>query len=360
MIEESVGERFTLPARIGFYNLMNFIGGAFIFVNREYSGRIKLVLSSWNAVQKTQTEDEVRTSPDKEEDETTEAKEVEEEKEVKGGKEVKEDKEVEKNNLKHESAEIVAEKGEVAMRIPTTFNEMILFNASVMGFGASQWMKIMLVQFDDMVRNVGNFSRLQEECDVMSLVLAKYQGPIELQEFKAVTLASLRSLLPDKWDSEHEVAWSWLWENLEALLRSNLGKPAAQEAALSRFYDTQPKSLEYFQHQIFPAFLEIAPAGQEFLKQSSTRILFISTKVTSMVLDIYRYPTKIVEASSANGLRHVGYGIPTEMFPPFVTAAVAVRPVTKVLFRFFMSDASKRFAIWGSETQRLQECSIAT
>lgn len=87
---------------------------------------------------------------------------------------------------------------EKEMKVPTTFNEMLLFNASVMGYGASTWMSIVLAQFDDMVRNVANFTRLQEECDVMSLVLAKYKGKILLTEFKAVTLASLRSLLPQE------------------------------------------------------------------------------------------------------------------------------------------------------------------
>ena len=47
------------------------------------------------------------------------------------------------------------------MKIPTNFNEMLLFNASVMGFGDSLWMKIVLTKFDDMVKNVANFSRLQ-------------------------------------------------------------------------------------------------------------------------------------------------------------------------------------------------------
>ena len=110
---------------------------------------------------------------------------------------------VEETNNKPQVAqagETVAEdtlaEGGKEMKVPTTFNEMLLFNASVMGYGASTWMSIVLVQFDDMVRNVANFSRLQEECDVMSLVLAKYKGKIVLSEFKAVTLASLRSLLP--------------------------------------------------------------------------------------------------------------------------------------------------------------------
>lgn len=38
-----------------------------------------------------------------------------------------------------------------ARKVPTTFNEMLLFNASVMGYGASTWMSIVLVQFDVMV-----------------------------------------------------------------------------------------------------------------------------------------------------------------------------------------------------------------
>lgn len=37
------------------------------------------------------------------------------------------------------------------MKVPTTFNEMLLFNASVMGYGSSTWMNIVLQQFDDMV-----------------------------------------------------------------------------------------------------------------------------------------------------------------------------------------------------------------
>lgn len=41
-----------------------------------------------------------------------------------------------------------------------------------------------------------------------------------LKQFKhdhhdqAVMLASLRSLVPKEWDSDHEVAWNWLWEML--------------------------------------------------------------------------------------------------------------------------------------------------
>eukprot|EP00931_Biecheleriopsis_adriatica_P109981 TRINITY_DN8425_c0_g1_i3.p1 TRINITY_DN8425_c0_g1~~TRINITY_DN8425_c0_g1_i3.p1 ORF type:complete len:133 (+),score=48.66 TRINITY_DN8425_c0_g1_i3:39-401(+) len=103
-----------------------------------------------------------------------------------------------------------------------------------MGFGSSLWMNLILEQFDNMVMNVANSYRLQEECDVLSLVLAKYKGTINLSEFKAVMLASLRSLVPKDWDSNHEVAWGWLWENVERMLKNLMGKPAVQEKALER------------------------------------------------------------------------------------------------------------------------------
>ena len=82
-------------------------------------------------------------------------------------------------------------------------------------------------------------------------------------------LSSLRSLVPKEWDSEHEVAWNWLWENLastyscesfwshhvqghaqiplkqlkppraarnvERMIKSHMGKPHSQEKALERF-----------------------------------------------------------------------------------------------------------------------------
>merc|ERR1719493_484811 len=43
-----------------------------------------------------------------------------------------------------------------------------------------------------------------------------------------------------------------------------------------------------------------------------------------MTIDMYREPKRMVEDISALGLRHVGYGIPTDLFGPFVTACVQV------------------------------------
>ena len=67
-------------------------------------------------------------------------------------------------------------------------------------------MNIILEQFEDIVMNVANSYRLQEECDVCSLVMAKYRGTINLGEFKAGMLASLRSLVPKDRNGDHEVS----------------------------------------------------------------------------------------------------------------------------------------------------------
>ncbi|CAJ1404592.1 unnamed protein product [Effrenium voratum] len=318
-IDEGLGENFTLLARVGIHALLNYAGSAFCFVRREYAGRISTILKSWSIVQKANIE-EVEVNAEGEESGEIENAEVEHVENVKV-EESMQDTKTSGATMNRESGE----KENREMKVPTTFNEMLLFNASVMGFGSSSWMNIVLVQWDDIVKNVANFSRLQEECDVMSLVLAKYKGKIELPEFKAVTLASLRSLLPQEWDSDHEVAWGWLWENVEGLLKNMLGKPKLQEHALERFFgNLPPEEAVMLQRQLFPAFFELAPAGQDFLKQSATRINFIADKVLAMSLEMYRSPRRMVEEISAVGLRHVGYAVPTEMFPPFVSASVAL------------------------------------
>merc|ERR1719436_643610 len=54
------------------------------------------------------------------------------------------------------------------------------------------------------------------------------------------------------------------------------------------------------------------------------RLHFIADKLVTMTLDMYKDPKRMVEDISALGLRHVGYGIPTDLFGPFVTACVQV------------------------------------
>ena len=67
-----------------------------------------------------------------------------------------------------------------------TSQEMFNFNVSAMGFGLSEpWMRMVLLQLDDLVMHVTNTTRIKEECEKLALFLSKHQGPILLSEVRA-------------------------------------------------------------------------------------------------------------------------------------------------------------------------------
>lgn len=328
LFDMELGPRFNSKARGGIAAVMNYIGGAFIYIRREYAGRIKIIASSWKtannkaadiqALQRAASPDSDDPGPgdEVEKERPGEAAAPQEEGAAEPGKEGG-------NAVPGARASGEAARIQTNVQVPKTFNEMFLFNSAVMGFGNSLWMHLVLEQFDNMVSNVANSYRIQEECDVLSLVLAHYEGPIILMEFKAVMLASLRSLVPKDWDSAHEVAWNWFWENVEHMLKALMGKPAAQQHALDQFIlGLNQEQLTFLRRDIYKRFFTLAPAGQDYFKQSTTRLYWIADKVVEMTTEMFKDPKRLVEDISALGLRHVGYGIPTEFFAPFVSAAV--------------------------------------
>merc|ERR1719356_2445279 len=109
------------------------------------------------------------------------------------------------------------------------------------------------------------------------------------------------------------------------MLKAQMGKPLAQERALDALWGSQDEASQaMLRREVYVKFFALAPAGQDYFKQSTTRLHFIADRIVSMTLEIYKDPQKMVEDISALGLRHVGYGIPTELFGPFVTACVQV------------------------------------
>ena len=203
---------------------------------------------------------------------------------------------------------------------------MFQFNMAVMGFSDRTWLAEVLGCFHNIVTNVANSSRLQEECDVLTLRIARRaKGAVNFAEYKSCMMASLRALLPKEWSTAHEVAWTWLWENVERLLQINFGKPPKWEVALAKVLASLDDSTKFeFRKDIYATFFTLAPAGQDFFKQSNTYLHWIADKILDMCLEIYRDPVKMVDDISALGLRHVGYAIPTELFSPFITACVNV------------------------------------
>jgi len=327
----------------GFRTVLNYVGGSYIYIRTKFADRLKVLSSSW-ALANNKAVD----TPGEEVAERVEAVEGERAScDVgDGAKQAESEKgpDAAKSKSRGKSWSIKMGRGRLSASskdggmppdsrntsIPQTFNDMFMFNLAVMGMSGQTWMNEILASFDAIVTNVANSYRLTEECDMLSLRIAKYRRNINLSQYQTVMLASLRSLCKE-WDSSHELAWSWLWSNVERLIKVSIGKPKAQEAALAHFIQGLDDNVQgVIRREVYSKFFALAPKGQDYFKQSTTRLHFIADKLVAMTLDMYRYPTKMVEDISALGLRHVGYAIPTELFGPFVTACVhVVRTLTE-------------------------------
>jgi len=335
LLKMELAEKFNSSARDGWKSLLNYVGGAIIYVKVHYAERIRCLLKSWKMCNHGDSSKDDRENSDSMAAQDLEQKRMQqaakEQQKSKGfwgklknkGKQGMEHGGSVEDQLKEAKGETVTTLGQ---NVPTTYPEMFMFNAAVMGFGTSVWMNEVLACFDNIVTNVSNSARLQEECDVLALRIARVvKGSVNLGEYKSCMLASLRSLLPKDWDTGHEVAWTWLWENVERLIKRIEGLPPVWERALGTILSSLDEETKYeIRKDIYTNFFNQAPAGQDFFKQSNTYLHIIADKILAMTLELYQNPVKMVDDISALGLRHVGYAIPTELFGPFVTACVEV------------------------------------
>lgn len=211
----------------------------------------------------------------------------------------------------------------------TSFAEMFEINAAVMGCGKATmvWMRDVMDSFDAIVVNIADLNRLKEEIQVVALRLSKHPeaGHANLNQFRSCMLAALRSLLPKHWTTSHEEAWIWMWGNVATMLQRSLECVTVHEKSLQIQYDDWDEAARYdFRKDIYSRFFVLAPAGQDFFKQSNTRLHFIADRIIYMTAEIFKKPRALVTEISALGLRHVGFGIPPKLFPPFLNACVEV------------------------------------
>lgn len=307
LLQQELGSNLTTLALTGMQALLNYTAGAMIYVRREYSERINILRASWIAASHARLAEQEEAANGQHGQPLASMDRLQ-------PAALEGDPEPSSNSKRAKKIQ--------ATKVPENFNEMFCFNAAVMGFNTGiNWMEAVLDQFENMVLNASNTNRLQEECDVLSLRLIKIKDPIVFAEFKAVMLASLRSLIPKVWGVEHEVAWTWFWDNLERMLKNQLGQLKGQQRAVDRFIrNLSEESIPRLCRDVYKRFFEQAPSGQNYFKQSTTRLYFIASKVMEMCMEIYKRPRELMEDISALGLRHVGYGIPTELFMPFVEA----------------------------------------
>lgn len=314
LLEMELGDKMTSLAKSGWRSILNYVGGAFIYIRVHFTQRLRIISTSWATANNKKQEPEEIGEKDGQEEETSPDEDREANKNI--------EEQVGDIDVYSEVQEVPDDMKRTGLQVPTTFDEMFMFNGAVMGFVNTPWMDEILESFDNIVTNVSNPYRLQEECDTLGLRISMHNGPVNLNEFKSIMLASLRSLVPKDWNSDHEVAWTWLWSNVERFLKAVIGKPKLQERALRAFIlNLREDDQNFLRSELYKAFFLLAPAGQDFFKQSTTRLYWIADKVIEMTLEMYGDPKRLVEVISAVGLRHVGYGTPTELFAPYVTGA---------------------------------------
>eukprot|EP00929_Paragymnodinium_shiwhaense_P115083 TRINITY_DN836_c0_g1_i1.p1 TRINITY_DN836_c0_g1~~TRINITY_DN836_c0_g1_i1.p1 ORF type:complete len:1114 (-),score=302.79 TRINITY_DN836_c0_g1_i1:58-3399(-) len=305
MLLVELGSKLTSEAATACVSLYNYIGGAMIFIKANYQDRMTTLSESWRLANDEKKNAERMASASMEQAEGSERGQQEQES-LMGDK-----------KKSHQQAQN-------AQNIPTTFNEMFLFNAAVMGYGQNLWMSEVLQLLDNIVSNFHTVGRVQEECYVLTVRIAKVvTGKVNLTEFKSCLLASLRSLLPKEWTPTHEIAWSWLWDRVEQLLLENMGRTNRWEKAVTDLFSQVDEATGYtLRQEMYSKFFAASPEGESFFKQNMTYLHLLITKVLGLCINMYRDPVRNVDDISSIGLRHVGYGVPTELFATYVTTIV--------------------------------------
>eukprot|EP00929_Paragymnodinium_shiwhaense_P115087 TRINITY_DN836_c0_g3_i1.p1 TRINITY_DN836_c0_g3~~TRINITY_DN836_c0_g3_i1.p1 ORF type:complete len:835 (-),score=221.66 TRINITY_DN836_c0_g3_i1:91-2517(-) len=195
-----------------------------------------------------------------------------------------------------------------------------------MGFGQNLWMSEVLDLLDNIVSNFRNVARVQEESYVMTIRINNVApGKVNLAEFKSCMLASLRSLLPKEWTTQHEVAWSWCWERVEGAVLENMGKPPRWQKALVDLLGSIDDATGFqLRQDTFLRFFALSSEGEGYFKQNMSYLHLIVTKILAFCMQMYTDPVTCCDEISALGLRHVGYAIPLELLMPFVGICISV------------------------------------
>lgn len=336
-----LGDSLSPEAKSGLTALLNYVGGGLIYVRTHYADRLRILNESWAYCTAKASTQPIVTVEKEESDhgdsDDGDNKTVQVQLQNDHGKQGKGWRQMFKRKGPQDNTHVEGTKSkeessnnnnthEIEKNMPTTFAEMFKVNCAVMGMSISSWMAEVLEVFDALVVNVANGARMKEESDILALRLSKHdQNEVNLPEFKACMLAALRSLLPKQWSTAHETAWSWMWDNVARLLDQNMSKPPRQEAALNDFLESMDEAALYsMRKDVYIRFFGMTPIGQLYFKQSNTRLHFIAERVTFMTLELFRDPKRMVQQISALGLRHVEFGIPTDLFAPFVSACVEV------------------------------------
>eukprot|EP00438_Fugacium_kawagutii_P018862 Skav221108 [mRNA] locus=scaffold233:48017:51407:+ [translate_table: standard] len=207
-----------------------------------------------------------------------------------------------------------------------SFSGMCAFSMGIMGEQAEGWMQELLEVFDVLVDRVSKPASLLEECDLLAINMNNLYKDINFDKFKPVLLAALRSLLPKCWSTTHETAWEWLWFTISRNLSEATHKVKAYKQYNNHLFSTLgEEQFEQFRTSIYVDFFSKCSTSQEWFKQSQTRLRYIADRVLHSSHEMFQKAKKeTLDDLSSLGLRHVGYGVPIELFAPFTDSCVEV------------------------------------
>jgi len=211
-------------------------------------------------------------------------------------------------------------KGDKQFIIPQTFTEMVRLNAAMTSANI-QYINIMLDEFGTLVRDTCRLGELQEQTDILAMRIAKdVKGVIKTSEFKVCMLASMRSLIPKRWDRQHEKAWLWLWDSIDTQLKLAMPLPAKYEVSVKRWINDEQdlKSLGDIGLKVWFRMFAKEPSAENVFKQSNERLKWIAVQALNSAVNIYANPTAVNTQMQALGLKHIMFRVKPHLFALFV------------------------------------------
>lgn len=203
--------------------------------------------------------------------------------------------------------------------IPRTFDEMMKLNAAMTGANFS-WIAMVLDSFDKLVETLCKGGDLEVFAHIMAMRFNKdATGKIYLREFQVCMLASLRALLPERWDIAHERAWMSLWERFERDLQQSLPIPRQYERVVHRYVQGLGKDVRReVGLAIWGRMFQRLPHAENFFRQSNQRLIYIVEQGLDLSAQFYQEPSEMVNRVTALGLRHIMWSVPPEYFEVYV------------------------------------------
>merc|ERR1711879_712363 len=122
-------------------------------------------------------------------------------------------------------------------------------------------------------------------------------------------LASLRSLIPSRWDSKHEQAWSWLWDCLEAQLKESLPMREKYQKAVCKWAAGITKEqFDKLGLKVWDEIFKRDSEAEKLVTQSNSRLIFIVTKAVEFSVEMYKSPQQMNLMLQELGIKHMMLG----------------------------------------------------